>query len=69
VFNLREFGRTHVTNTQEPCAKPKGAKYFWLQNFGSPGLLSIVGPNSHKPAEGDQVSQLPVRSIDVGRFP
>jgi hypothetical protein len=58
-----------VTNTQETCAKHKGAKFFWLHKSGSPGLRSIIGPNSHKVTEGYKESQLPVRLIDVGWFP
>jgi hypothetical protein len=58
-----------VTNTQEPRAKPKGANFLWLPNSGSPELRSIVGPNSHKPIEGNRESQLPVRLTDVGKFP
>jgi hypothetical protein len=58
-----------MINTEEPYAKPKGAKSFWLKSSGSPGLRSIVDPNSHKPVEGNQELWLPIRLTDIGRFP
>jgi hypothetical protein len=48
VFKSREFKKDPCDQHQEPCANPRGDNSFGFGTSRSPGLQSIVGPNSHK---------------------